>query len=123
MTAPTPALTSEQQLRLYMTPPGYDLAVQTFGAEMVVAVAAQHADLRLAAATLLEGLPASGGSGGGGLSSFKLDVLEFKFRDGTQAAPDWLSIAKRLRAEAEAASAGRRRSANPAPEIDPWGLA
>ncbi|WP_339096195.1 hypothetical protein WDJ50_02580 [Deinococcus sp. VB142] len=86
---------------------------------MIAAAVADNAgELRLAAATLLEGLPTNQD---GGLSSFKLDVLEFKFRDSKAVGTDWLAVAARLRAQAAEAGAGQV-AANPAPFLEPWGV-
>lgn len=100
------ALTPEQietRLRRYMTPAGYELALTTFGESGIADAVAENGDrLRLAAAELLEGLPAATDSTDS-LSSFKLDVLEFKFRDASKAT-DWAGIASRLRTQEGAQS-------------------
>lgn len=107
------------RLRRYMTPAGYDLAVSTFGAEGMADAVAEHGEqLRLAAAELLEGLPSS--SEGGGISSFKLDVLEFKFRDNASANANWAAIAARLREQEAAANSSG--SAMFIPTVDEWGV-
>lgn len=116
------ALTEQQttRLRRYMTPAGYDLALSTFGERGILDAVSEHGDqLRLAAADLLEGLPSPSGEASG-LSSFKLDVLEFKFQSSKAVSTDWLTIAARLREQAKT-DAGLS-SAVFGPVIDDWGV-
>lgn len=126
MTAPA-ALTEEQvtNLTIYMTAAGYQAAVTAFGEAAIARFAERRPDcLMLVAADLLDGLPAAAGTGAGGLSSFKLDVLEFKFTAGS-AAPSYADLAAGLRARAKAdcgSARSARVSANPAPNLEGWGL-
>ena len=115
-------LTEQQitRLRRYMTPAGYALALSAFGEGGILDAVSEHGDqLRLAAAELLEGLPSQSGEGSG-LSSFKLDVLEFKFQSGKAVNTDWSAMSARLREQAKVnTSLG---SAFFGPVVDDWGV-
>lgn len=126
MTAPA-ALTEEQvtDLQVFMTPAGYQAALETFGEPVIARFVANRPDcLMLAAADLLDGLPPAAGADAGGLSSFKLDVLEFKFAAGSSAPPyPALAAGLRTRAKTQCGPAGGGAvSANPAPILEPWGI-
>lgn len=120
-------LTEEQaaDLKVYMTPAGYQAALTTFGEETMARFVARRPDcLMLAAADLLDGLPADAQAGAGKLASFKLDVLEFKYAAGSDGVSYGdLAAGLRTRAKTQCGPRGGGAvTANPAPSFEPWGL-
>lgn len=121
-------LTAEQEaeLKVLMTLGGYQAALQVFGEATIRLFVATRPCLLLAAADLLDGLPAGGATapdaGDSALKRFKLDVLEFEYAPAKGAAVDYASISKNLRVRALTECKGARRVSNPAPEIQGWGL-
>lgn len=126
---PPPALSPVQvaELKVLMTPAGYQAVLDTFDEETIAHFVASRACLLLAGADLLDGLPGSSGEGSTTqtqqLTSFKLDVLEFKFATGTATDLDYATISKNLRTRAITECRGeQQRTANPAPNLEGWGI-
>ncbi len=120
-------LTEEQaaDLRVYMTPAGFQAALTTFGEETMARFVARRPDcLMLAAADLLDGLPTAADAGTGKLASFKLDVLEFKYAAGSEGVSFGdLAAGLRTRAKTQCGpSGGGTVTANPAPSFEEWGI-
>lgn len=115
---PLPEVT-QNLLTVYMTEAGFDAALTEFGEPAIAAVVAQRGEnLMLAAADLLDGLaPVS--TGAGGLTSFKLDVLEFKYAPGSTGTT-WATLAAGLRERAASSSVSSLGDFGPL--IEPWGI-
>lgn len=123
-----PALTEAQraELRVLMTPAGFERALELFEEETIRQFVATRSCLLLAAADLLDGFPVEGGGNaeatGAVLKSFKLDVLEFQYAVSKTETTNYAALSKNLRERAVTECRGRRHSRSLAPEIQGWDL-